>query len=739
MPRGRPLELLNAGERCTLTLVDAPAGSGKTTALGQWLAGFPDGRAGCWFSVDRSDNDPTRFWSYVIIAIREAIPGFGESPHAALRASADVPRFVLPGMINEIARAGARLALVVDDYHLITNAAIHSQLEQLLERLPGHVQVVLSTRVDPPLPLSRWRGRGQLAEIREADLRFTSSEARDMFARMEVALAREDVDRLVERTEGWAAGLSLAGLSMAAGEDSAEFVRAFGGTERHVLEYLTAEVLGRQSPEAQRFLVRVSVLGRLSGALCDFVLKRRGSKRLLEELEQSNAFLLSLGRTREWYRLHHLFAEALQSELRRDSADLIPLLHRRASRWHAAEGVTFEAIEHAVEARAPGLVADQLLPAIFAYLGGGQADTVVGWLRRLGEDAVMSEPRLCLIAGTVSLVRGDAPEMERWLALAESGSYDGPLPTGPASIAAGVATIRGVVTSGRLSAHLEAARSAVDLSRDDTSLWRVLAAAGLGSALYWTGEFEEARPWLETAARSGPPLLSSTAYGGLGMIAVDLGDPAAAERHAADGQRIGEEHKLLTSPPFGRVLLARGRAGWRHGRSSAAASALEQAVEVLRPGPYPLELADALLALSQVRHASGAEHSARGAMLEARNIIAGLEERGILADRLEATERRLADRSTDIPAPTVIDELSSRERDVLLMLPSALSEAEIANELFVSYHTVHSHIRAIYRKLGTSSRAQTIEKARAIGLLPNPLVPTTSRDAGDLHRPRTSD
>ncbi len=722
VPRERQLALLRAGKGRTLTLVDAPAGSGKSTALAQWLAADAEHVSGCWFSVDQSDNDPTRFWTYAITAVRDAVPGIGETSLAALRGSADVATSVLPPLINELATADVRLALVIDDYHLIANPAIHWQLEQLLEHLPEAVQVVVSTRADPPLPLSRWRGRGQLAELRAADLRFSPDEASELLGRMELALAEDDVGQLVERTEGWAAGLSLAGLSLAGRDDAQAFVREFAGTDRHVLDYLASEVLAGLAPEAQRFLVQASVLSRLSGPLCDSVLQRRGSARLLAELERSNAFVVPLGDTREWYRLHHLFGEVLRSELRAESPDLIALLHRRASRWFAAEGIGFEAIEHAVEASDPELVADLLLPFCLVYAGNGQTDTIMAWLERLGEEAVAAEPRLCLVAAAAAIVRGEEPEMQHRLELAERAPYDGPLPGGPASIEAGVAAIKGIATSGRLSEHLEAGRKAVELSRDDVSIWRPLSIGGLATAHYWHGERDEARVLLEVPARSEVPLLACTAYGILGMIAADDGDAAAADRFVAEGERIAEEHQLHRNPPYGRVLLARGRACALRGALPSAMAALEEAAEVLRTGPYPLERTDALLALAQARHVSGAHSSARAALAEARQAMAGMEELGILGERWEAAERLLADRQPDVPAAPLADELSAREQDVLRMLPTALSEAEIGKELFISYHTVHSHIRAIYRKLGTSSRAQTVERARTTGLLPSALV-----------------
>jgi LuxR family maltose regulon positive regulatory protein len=723
VPRERPLSILRSGEGCTLTLVDAPAGSGKTTALAQWLAADADRISACWFSVDPSDNDPTRFWTYAITAIREAIPGFGDASLAALRGGADVATFVLAPAINELAASEPHLALVIDDYHLIRNPSIHRQVEQLLDHLPAGVQVVISTRADPPLPLSRWRGRGQLTELRAADLRFSDAEASALLERLQLAVGPDDVERLVERTEGWAAGLSLAGLSMSRRDDTSGFVQEFAGTDRHVLDYLGSEVLAGLAPEARRFLVQSSVLHRLSGPLCDAVLERRGSGRLLDELERSNAFVVPLGGTREWYRLHHLFAEVLKSELRTEHSGLSPVLHRRASRWFAEAGMTFEAIEHAVEACDAGLVADLLSPVTLVYLGGGQVDTVRTWLDRLGDESVAADPRLCLAAGTGQIVLGDDPEMTRWLDRAEELPYASPLPGGPASIEAGVATVRGVVTSGRLSQHLEAGRRAVELERSDSTIWRALAFGGRGTSLYWSGDREEARPYIEVAARSPLPLLACAALGFLGMMAADDEDPSAGDHYSTEGETLGEEHKLLTSPPYGRVLLARGRTHGLRGALAASISSLEDAVFVLRSGPYPLELADALLWLARARHLAGSHDSARAARGEARLVLEDLPELGILAERWEATERQLAGDQADLgtAVPVAVDELSDRERDVLQMLPTALSEAEIGQELFISYHTVHSHVRTIYRKLGTTSRAQTVERARATGLLPTPL------------------
>ena len=720
--RDRPLTLLRAGTGRRLTLVCAPAGSGKTSAVAEWLAGDSGRAGGCWFTADRSDNDPTRFWTYVITAIREVLPGFGYVPLAALAATRDVETFVLPPLINQLAGLEERLALVIDDFQLIGNASIHAQVEQLLDRVPGSLQLVLVTRTDPPLPLSRWRGRGELMEVRAADLRFDPGEAADLFEGMELELDGDDVERLVERTEGWAAGLSLAGLSLAGREDRAEFVREFTGTNRHVLDYLGSEVLDGLDAERKEFLVWGSALGQLSGPLCDAALERQGSAALLAELERSNSFVVPLDASGDWYRLHHLFAEVLAARRRAEPDDLTNALHSRASHWYAGEGMTFEAIEHAVAACDATLAADLLMPVAIVYAASGQAQTVGRWVDRLGEARAAAEPRLCLSNGLAYLIHGSGLEYSRWVELAARRSYDGPLPGGPASIEAGVETLRGFVSSGRLSYHLASARRAEELSRGDESPWRDLATGVLGLALYWAGETDEATAWFERTADSAPPLLKVTVLGLLSLSALEAGDLAAAEALAAEGRQLGEQHHLEPNPPYGRVLLARGRVNRRRGELAAAASLLEQAVDVLARGPYPYDLAGALLALAEVRHAGGARRDADAALREARLLVQDLEEPGVLADLLEATERRLAGEPGE-PAPQpVTDELSARELDVLKTLPSPLSEAEIGKELFISYHTVHSHIRAIYRKLGTTSRAQTVERARASGLLPGPLV-----------------
>jgi ATP/maltotriose-dependent transcriptional regulator MalT len=360
IPREGLQSLLQAGLGGKLCLLDAPAGYGKTTLLAQWSATLGAGRV-AWVSLDEGHNDPTRFWISVAEAVRTVEPRVGAAALQALqRPSADLDRVVLPSLLNDLNECDSPLVLVLDDYYLVTAAACHQTLSVFLDYLPVGVHLMLATRVDPPLPLARMRARGELTELRVADLQFTSEEASALLnAAMGLRLAADEVERLTERTEGWAAGLYLAGLSLRGRHDPAGFIAAFHGDNRHVADYLAADVLARQPEEITRFLLRTSVLRRLSGPLCDAVLEAEGSTGILGELERSNLFLVPLDDHREWYRYHQLFGELLRLELGNREAAVIPGLHRRATAWHRSAG----------DVEAQGISADPLCGIVHMALG----------------------------------------------------------------------------------------------------------------------------------------------------------------------------------------------------------------------------------------------------------------------------------------------------------------------------------------------------------------------------------
>ena len=341
--RPRLSERLDRGAASKLVLVSAPAGFGKTTLLTEWLAARPAALAGerlaAWLSLDRGDNDPASFWAYVIAALRTVASGVGESALALLDAPQPPPiETVLTTLLNDLGAVAGEIVLVLDDYHVIDAREVQDGMAFLLDHLPPRLHVVIASRADPALPLARMRARGELAEIRAAELRFTADEAAAYLNEMMgLQLTARDVAALEGRTEGWIAALQLAALSMQGRDDVAGFIAGFAGDDRYVVDYLAEEVLARQPERVQTFLLQTSILGRLSGPLCDAVTGQGGGKAMLEALDRGNLFLVPLDDRRRWYRYHHLFADVLQARLLDEQPGQVPDLHRRASDMVRAE------------------------------------------------------------------------------------------------------------------------------------------------------------------------------------------------------------------------------------------------------------------------------------------------------------------------------------------------------------------------------------------------------------------
>jgi LuxR family maltose regulon positive regulatory protein len=349
---------LDAGHR--LTLVSAPAGFGKTTLLSDWLTDLdqrqPDTRVG-WLSLDDGDNDLTRFMAHLVAALQSAEL---EVDAAVLESLSTAPAAdALTALVNDVARAGEQESgrqwiVVLDDYHAIEASEVHEAVTFLLDYLPDHLHLIMVTRSDPPLPLARLRSRGQLSEVRAADLRFTPSEARDFLNQvMGLELTTADVDALEDRTEGWIAGLQLAALSLRGiteREEIADFIQAFTGSNRFVIDYLADEVLSRQPPQVRDFLLRTAILDRLHGPLCDAITGGTDGTRTLEDLERGNLFVVPLDTERSWYRYHRLFVDVLHARLLAEHPEQVPDLHDRASVWYAARGLVADAVRHALAA-----------------------------------------------------------------------------------------------------------------------------------------------------------------------------------------------------------------------------------------------------------------------------------------------------------------------------------------------------------------------------------------------------
>jgi LuxR family transcriptional regulator, maltose regulon positive regulatory protein len=717
--------LLQARLVAKLCLLDAPAGFGKTTLLAQWQAAAGGGRV-AWVSLDEGDNDPTRFWVYVVEALRTVEPGLGTAALQALhRTSLDHERVVLPSLLNDLSGVVSSLVLVLDDYHLITNPACHQTLSFFLDHLPAPVHVVLATRVDPPLPLASMRAGQELAELRVAELQFTDEEAFALLnTSMGLQLATEDVERLAERTEGWAAGLYLAGLSLRGREDPSAFIATFHGDNRHVADYLAAEVLARQPSEITTFLLRTSVLRRLSGPLCDAMLEAEGSSLRLKELERSNLFLVPLDDHREWYRYHQLFAELLRLELASREPGLVPVLHRRAAAWHRFAGDVDEAIYHATAAGEFGEAGELIASHWLAYWRRGRRATVTRWLEGLPEEAIRADPPVAFVSAWIGGFSGASKEeCERWLTVVEDASWKGRLPEGIRSLAFGAALTRAAVLFDDVGRAVRAARRALELAGPRPSPFWWMAQAALGHALYLSGRLAQARPPLEeVAARvsaAEQPYAVLTALAVLSLLAGDEDDDQTATSLAARAATIADAQGLSAEPLCGTVHMALGRAMARQGNHTDAQEQLGWALQLFGIDSMAVHRAHALLLLAGVHHGRRDLPGARSLLRRAEELVKRFVDPGVLPALLEQSSRMLGS-AAPRQRGGIATSLTERELVVLRLLPTRLSTPEISQELHVSINTVRSQVQGIYRKLDVSSRAEAVARARQLGLLSGP-------------------
>jgi LuxR family transcriptional regulator, maltose regulon positive regulatory protein len=718
--RGDLLERLGEGATRKLTLLTAPPGFGKTTLLAEWAS--DEGRAAAWLSLDDDDNDPARFFAYVVAALRTVEPDIAARPLAAhATPGVGLVDVVLPLFLNELAGLERALVLVLDDYHLITNTDIHEGLAYLVERLPDSLHVVVATREDPPLPLGRLRARGELAELRARELRFSDEEATTLLnGVLELGLSAPDVERLQARTEGWPAALYLAALSLRGAADPSGSIDAFAGDDRYLVDYLTGELLARQPPELLSFLLRTSILKRLCGPLCDAVADRDGSVKVLEEVERSNLLLIPLDAKREWYRYHPLFADLLQHELARTEADVIPLLHQRASSWYQEAGLIVEAANHATAAGDIGAAVELVGRYHSLFLGQGQLVTVARWLDALPESVIAEDWLLCLAAALVTSHMGRLEEAERWLALAERAPplvRNGQEPAGP--VAALQAWLR--LLRGDIGGTITAARRALAAAAAAEPGWALAPRILLGQALWWSGQLAEAKVVLEevnrTAQGAGLSAVTVFALGCRAALELDEEDAVQAEALAGEAVELMQRAELGENPLSAIACIFLGRIQTWRGEPSTAADTVERGIRLAeRAGAWHIT-AYGLLALTEIRQREHRPAAARRLLARARDLLEPLPDPGAGLERVARTEKTLRLRAARRDAEASFWELSERELDVLRLLASKLSQREIAAELYVSFNTIKTHTRTIFRKLGVASRAEAVDRARELGLL----------------------
>lgn len=512
--RPRLSERLNLGRETTLTLVSAPAGFGKSTLVTEWVANAPAaGFASAWLSLDQRDNDLTLFWAYLVAALQTAAPGVGAGALSLLQSAQSPMEAVLATLLNDLNSISNDVVLILDDYHVIEAQDVQDAMAFLLEHLPDQIHLVITSRSDPALPLARLRARGELVEIRAADLRFTSEEATAYLNEvMGLALTAPDVAALEDRTEGWIVALQLAALSMQGREDVAGFISSFAGDDRFIVDYLAGEVLHRQPEHVRSFLLETSILSRLNGSLCDAVTGSGGGKPMLEGLERGNLFLVALDDRRHWYRYHHLFADVLRSRLFAEQPNIVQDLHRRASDWYEQHDEPSEAIRHAMAGEDFERAADLVELAAPAMSRTRQEATFRRWLEALPPEVFQLRPILSLAfvgalmaTGEVEGVEELLGNAERWLDAADSGARLAAPATemvaagheGSRALASSIAMYRSGQARllGDTPGTMRHAQRALDLAGEDDLLERGGAASLLGLAYWSNGDLDAAHHW----------------------------------------------------------------------------------------------------------------------------------------------------------------------------------------------------------------------------------------------------
>ena len=704
-----------------LVLVDAPAGFGKTTLVAQWRSAAAETRPFAWVSLDRGDSDPGRLWWYVVSALTRACPEIdGEAILAELRAQApEFPKSVLPMLANELAALSAPVVLVLDDYHVIRDRGCHEQVAFLLLHLPPTAQLVLITRADPSLPLARLRAAGEMAEMRARELRFTPAEAAELLRAVAgIELSEPDLSQLMERTEGWPAGVYLAAISLRGHPSPHAFIRQFTGNNRFIVDFLAEEVLSRLPAEIQEFLAKTSVLTRFCAPLCDVVTGSAGAAGIIEVLERENLFLVPLDDNRQWYRYHHLFAQLLRSRLARTEPALVTTLHARASAWHEAAGSAEEAVHHALAAgdatRAVALIARYW----HAYVDKGRTATVCGWMRALGDDRIAGHPLAVHCAAWAAALSGDQKSVRRWLPVLERARYDGPLPDGMRSLQSSAALLRASFGFDGLPAMLEAAQTAASIETNPASPYFALARSTLGFSHFLTGDLQAATRPLEEAVSSEASLqlIRMFALAVLAMVLVGQGRLPRARECAHAARDLAVKGDLGRLPQTVMAYAATAAVYAAEDRFDEARRELEPVLDLRRKnsGLGPWSTIVPTLLLARIRLALGDFAGAAELADEAREVLAALPDgTEMLRARLADLDRRLARpvREADDTEP-----LTEREVAVLRMLGGTLSLREIGHELYVSANTVKTHTQAIYRKLGVSSRHDAVARGKRLGI-----------------------
>lgn len=681
------LERLGVVRDPALVLVSAPAGFGKSTAISAW--GQTLTQATAWLTLDAGDNDLARFWSYVLAAVQSVGVELSAGVLQTIGAGSEA---VVTALINDLADRDTSLMLVLDDYHVIDERSIHSALGLLLDHIPSGMTLVIITRADPPFPLGRLRARGQMIELRAADLRFTSDEINAFLqSTMGLTLSAQEVAVLEARTEGWPAGLQLAALALRGHSDPAAFVADFAGSHHYIVEYLTEEVIQQQSQDVQRFLLETAHLERLSVSLCNAVTGRDDAEHMLHHLRENNLFLIALDPSQTWHRYHHLFADLLRHRQQKHAdAALVITLHERTSEWHRTSGQISDAVEYALTGGVHQKAACLLEDNWHHLQHRGELRTVRRWLNALPPQLVSTSAPLNMaycwlhhLSGEPDAVRSrladvqhawehheanhTIPDREAWIVI----------PSLTKTVGAIVA-----LQDGDAQAALELAHMALELVPDDPHVDRDLlngsATYRLAQAYQALEQFDEAIDTmlgvLAQLKRTGNIIGLVQAVSDIVHLYLAIGQPGEAQAICDDALTHLTAQGYMRFPLVGMVHVAQAEAALFTGDHGLAQTCLEEAAAVADNRHYPL-----------------------------------------LAERLDAVRTRLA-RAAE-RASVLAEPLTDREMDVLRLLSAGYSNQQIADKLVVTEDTVKRHNTHIYGKLDVTNRTQAVLRAQELGLL----------------------
>jgi LuxR family maltose regulon positive regulatory protein len=693
-------------------LVDAPAGYGKTTILA--TLADDDERPCAWLTLGRTDDDPTALLAHLLLALDQIEPMATDAFEQVLLSDADLATVRLPRFAKLVERIERPFLLAVDDAHQLATRDACDVIRVLVEHVPPGASVAIATRDASRLGIGRARAGGRVLDLETRDLAMSVDEGTRLLRGCGLDVAGDQAAGLVEKTEGWPAGLYLCTLALR--DASPTTIGAMGGRDRLVAEYLGNEMLSAATADQVEFMLHTSILDRLSGPMCEAVLARADAGSLLEELAHGNYLIVPLDESGT-YRYHHMFQDLLRDELERRDPRAVPDLHRRASEWFEADGDHDAAILHAHQAGDRARRTELIWRHGALYNGSGRTATVVRWLALLTNEEIASEPALAITAAWSCFTGGSVDELEAWLAFAER-AVDDELPDG-APVGAAVALLRALVARDGLTAMRLDAATAYRLDRAD-SPYRAVASLLEGAAARLLGDPAAARVCLERAVAIGELLIPSPrvhALGVLAQLAADGGQWGEAGSTIDRALALATEFSLQERPEsslaygagaliasrIGDTLLARDRckhAGW-------LLTALKNVT--------PWIAIEAHMNVARVQLFLGDVPAARASVAVASRMLAGFPDPGLLPDLLSEVKRCVD--SAEVPLELATAPLTTAELRVLRFLPTHLSFAQIGDELFVSRNTVKTQAIAVYRKLEVSSRADAVERARSLGLL----------------------